>query len=112
MAEEKKVEEKKEINKWESRKFRYTNDVTFEFDIEVSEPALAIAEITDFIDLMARATKDLVTLRDQFQKQLEPKEDKKELLKKPLQKLVKKVEATVERGPEIEAAVVKTASEK
>lgn len=105
MAEEKKeVEEKKQIEKLETRKFRYTNDVTFEFDLEVSDPALAIAEITDFVDLMARAEKDLVALRDQFQKQLEPKEEKKKEVKPGEIKQKKPV-------PKVEATVVKTASE-
>lgn len=77
MAEEKKEEKKSEVERFETRKFRYSNEVTFEFELEVSEPEAAVAEITDFIDLMARATKDLVTLRDNFQKKIEPKEKEK-----------------------------------
>ena len=79
MAEEKKEETKNEITRFETRKFRYSNEVTFEFELEVSEPKTAVTEITDFIELMARATKDLVGLRDHFQKQLEPKEKKEKV---------------------------------
>lgn len=77
MAEEKKEETKNEIERFETRKFRYSNEVTFEFELEVSNAEAAVAEITDFIDLMARATKDLTELRDHFQKQIEPKEKEK-----------------------------------
>ncbi len=68
---------KKEIEKHETRKFRYSNEVTFEFDIEVSNSKTAIAEITDFLDLMERVKEDLEGLRDRFQKTLEPKDKKK-----------------------------------
>lgn len=73
------AEEKKEIaiEKFETRKFRYSNDVTFEFDLEVSNPETALAEITDFIELMKVATTDLQTLRESFAKEIEKPEEKK-----------------------------------
>lgn len=74
---EKKEEKKIEIEKFEKREFRYQNDVTFEFDIDVSKPETALAEIADFIDLMKVATKDLETLKVEFAKQIEKPAEKK-----------------------------------
>lgn len=66
--------EEKTINREETRTFKYSNAVTFEFEVEVSEPNAAIAEITDFMELLEKAKSDLTKLRDTFQKQIGPKE--------------------------------------
>ena len=76
MAEEKK-EEKTVPVRSETRSFKYSNEVVFEFDIDVSEPELAIAEITDFISLMEMGIKDLTELRATFAKKIEKPEQKK-----------------------------------
>jgi len=76
MAEEKQ-EEKTQIETLETRKFQYSNNVNFEFDIEVSKPELAVAEITDFMELMKRAITDLEKLRETYIKKIEKPENEK-----------------------------------
>ena len=78
MNNEKNKDEQKEIEKFETRKFRYSNEVTFEFDVEVSNPEAAVTEITDFIDLMKLAIKDLTELREGFVKKVENPKEKKD----------------------------------
>ncbi len=73
---ENKETKKVEIEKFEKRTFRYANDVTFEFDIDVSNPETALAEITDFIELMTVATKELQKLKVEFAKQIDKPEEK------------------------------------
>ena len=81
MAEEK---EKKKVEVFETRQFKYANEVEFEFSVDVSKPELAVAEITDFLELVTLAVKDLGKLREEFVKMIEkpkakeaPKEEKK-----------------------------------
>jgi hypothetical protein len=69
-----KEKETNEIEKYETRRFRYSNQVTFEFDLDVSDPESAVAEITDFIELMKLATNDLEALRKDFATKVEKKE--------------------------------------
>ncbi len=74
MEEEKK---EKKIETLETRKFQYSNNVNFEFDIEVSKPELAVAEITDFMELMKRAITDLEKLREGYVKKIEKPDNEK-----------------------------------
>lgn len=77
MAQEQ-TENEKDIMRTEKRTFRYSNDVVFEFDLDVSEPESAVAEITDFLHLMKIATKDLEEIRGDFAgKMKEQKEEEK-----------------------------------
>lgn len=77
MSEETKKEDKV-VERRETRTFRYTSEVTFEFDVDVSKPETAVAEITDFIELMKSATSDLEAVRKEFAAKLEkPKETEK-----------------------------------
>lgn len=66
------------IECFEKRNYRFQNDVTFEFDIDVSNPETALAEIADFKALMVEATNKLDTLQKEFAAKLEPKEKGKE----------------------------------
>jgi hypothetical protein len=61
----------KEIERFERRNYKYSNEVTFEFDIDVSDPDTAIIEIADFIGLMAKATEDLRALQKTFTSRIE-----------------------------------------
>lgn len=68
-------EKKAELECQEKRSYRFQNDVTFEFDIDVSKPETALAEIADFKELMIEATKKLDTLQKEFATKIEkPKE--------------------------------------
>ena len=69
MEEEKK--EKEQIELFEKRNYRFSNDVTFEFDIDVSEPEKALVEIADFKELMIEAVKKLDTLKEEFVAKIE-----------------------------------------
>lgn len=68
-----------QITKNETRTFEYTkgDDNGFKFEVDVSDPSMAIAEITDFIDLMERAMADLAKLKETFTKQIESEDSKK-----------------------------------
>ena len=74
------------INTKETRQFNYSKDeseVKFEFDVDVSNPEIAIAEISDFMDLMAQAFNDLTVLQKEFSSKIEkPKEEKEKKEKK------------------------------
>ena len=77
------IEEKKQIDGIdlkETRQFNYSkdeSDVKFEFEIDVSNPEIALAEISDFMDLMAQAFQDLTVLQKEFSNKIEkPKEEK------------------------------------
>lgn len=78
------MSEKKEqpqIEKTETRSYKYLNDesnVAFEFEIDVSKPEIALAEIADFKELMSKAIKDLTILSKEVAKDIEPPKKKGE----------------------------------
>lgn len=79
MAEEKPKEKKVEITRNETRTFKYCNDVCFEFEMTVSNPETALAEIADFLALMEVASTELKELKKEFAAKIEkPKEKKKD----------------------------------
>ena len=83
MTEEK--QQIKEIDYKEIRHFYYSkdeNDLSFDFEIDVSNPELALAEISDFRDLMAQAFHDLDTLSKKIASKIGQKKEQKEDKKK------------------------------
>ena len=83
MSEEKQQIE--EVERKEIRRFCYSkdeNDLNFDFEIDVSNPELALAEISDFKDLMAQAFHDLDVLSKKFASKIGPKKEQTENEKK------------------------------
>ena len=81
------------VERSETRKFSYSNEVSnlnFEFEIDVSSPERALAEISDFRDLMAQSFNDLELLGKEFASSIE--KPKKEEIKKEEKSSGKKIE--------------------
>lgn len=90
MSEEK--QQIKEVDCKEVRRFCYSkdeNDLNFDFEIDVSDPELALAEISDFKDLMARASNDLDILSEKIALKVGPK---KEQVKDEKKKIAKEIQ--------------------
>lgn len=60
-----------EIQRVEKRTFKYSNEQTFEFELDVSNPDTALIEIGDFLTLLAKATEDLRVLQKTFASKIE-----------------------------------------
>jgi len=75
-------EEKQQIEEVEckeTRHFHYSREeLSFEFNIDVSNPEIALAEISDFKDLMAQSFNDLENLRKEFASKIEKPKEKKQ----------------------------------
>ncbi len=86
MKNEKQEEKKLEnVECKKTRSFHYSNkenEVGFEFEIDVSNPEIALAEISDFMDLMAQSFQDLKELQNEFAVKIEKKEEPKKEQKK------------------------------
>ena len=87
---EQKQEEIKQTDRNETRRFRYSNnenDVSFEFEIDVSIPETALAEIADFKELMTQSINDLTELSKEFAKKIDkPAKEQKPEEKKSIKK--------------------------
>ena len=82
----------KEIDYKEIRHFYYSkdeNDLSFDFEIDVSNPELALVEISDFKDLMAQAFNDLDVLSEKIALKVGPK---KEQVKDEKKKITKEIQ--------------------
>lgn len=80
MEQTKETKKEEEVLRREIRQFRYSSEVSFEFEVDVSNPEGAIAEITDFMGLLMQAHKELEDLRGEFSSKLD--KEKKETSKK------------------------------
>jgi len=88
MSEKKQEEKLENVECKKTRSFSYSekeSEVGFEFEIDVSNPEIALAEISDFMDLMAQSFKDLKELQKEFAGKIEKKEEPKKELKGEMQ---------------------------
>ena len=77
--------EVKQVKREETRNFVYSKEdstIEFGFDIDVSNPKVALVEIADFKELLSRAGEDLAKLSkvfsDKLEKEEKPEEQKSE----------------------------------
>ena len=85
MSEEKQQIE--EVDCKETRRFCYSREeLSFDFEIDVSDPEIALAEISDFKDLMAQSFHDLEILGKEFASKIEKPKEKKQTEDKKIKK--------------------------
>ena len=76
-----------EVDCKETRRFCYSREeLSFDFEIDVSDPELALAEISDFKDLMAQAFHDLDVLSEKIALKVGPKKEQVKDEKKKTEK--------------------------
>lgn len=92
--------EEKNATKTEIRKFTYASSesgVGFDFELDVTDEEVALAEIADFIELLDVVKEDLKSLRSQFARVIEkPKAEVAKVPEKPVDNIAKVERVTIQ----------------